>query len=662
MSATPVIPDPRPVYERAAGQLATLIAATRPGDLDAPTPCAEYDVRSLLGHVSSGATRVANAAEGGTSEGEDVPVWTADLPADRWSRTYDEARARMTAAWADDEKLDALVTVPWGRMPGRIVLAGSVMETVAHSWDLAEAIGWEDPLDPELGEFALAAAHQALPAEGREHAPFGEVREVPEDADVYARLAAWLGRDPEWDGGGVRGSAREGLSALKDAVRGSVLVPDDEGYDEERGGFQLGAWHRPEVLVAARNAEDVQAAVDYAHRHGLPLAVQATGHGLSRAARKGVLISTRHMTGIRIDAEERTAWIEAGVRAADLVAEAARHGLAPVNGSAPGVGVVSYTLGGGVGLLGRQFGYAADHVRRIDLVTGDAWALQVTAKSDPELFWGLRGGGGGFGVVTGMEIGLVPVERIFGGRLVFDGGQVAEEVLRTWQAWTASVPEELTSAVTLLPMPDFPGVPEPLRGRYLAQVHIAFNGSPEEGEKLVGPLRSIGSLLVDELREMPYAESATVFSEPDTPRSYRSTNLLLSDALEGDVLRTVLREAGPDAEAMCVLGMRHLGGAFSRTPEVPNAVSNKEAAYLLGVLSPLEGPGEEAVRALHERVLSPAHDRMAGRSLNFLYGPQDEETVRPVFGEETTVRLKRLKAAHDPKGILQFNHWAPERD
>ena len=659
MSATPAMADPRPVYERAARQLAALVAATPPGRLDAPTPCGDYEVRSLLGHVVNGALRVATAVEGGGADGEDVPAWAESLPPERWAGACEESRDRMAAAWADDAKLDVPVTIPWGRMPGRIVLAGSVMETVAHSWDLAKAIGREDLLDPGLGEFALAVARQALPAEGRGRRPFGDVREAPEDADVYARLAAWLGRDPDWRGGGVRPSAREGLGALKDAVHGSVLVSDDEGYDQERGGFQMGAWHRPEVLVAARSAEDVRAAVDYAHRCGLPLAVQATGHGLSRAAREGVLISTRRMTGIRIDAQERTAWIEAGVRAADLVAEAARHGLAPVNGSAPGVGVVSYALGGGVGLLGRQFGYAADHVRRLDLVTGDARTLQVTAESDPELFWGLRGGGGGFGVVTGMEIGLVPVERIFGGRLVFDGGEVAEEVLRTWQAWTVSVPEELTSAVTLLPMPDFPAVPEPLRGRYLAQVHIAFNGSPDEGEKLVEPLRAIGSLLVDELREMPYTESSTVFSEPDTPHSYRSTNVLLSGALEGDGLRTVLREAGPDAEVMCVLGVRHLGGAFSRTPEVPNAVGSKEAAYLLGVLSPLEGAGEEAARTVHGKVLSPAEGRMVGRSLNFLYGPQDEETVRPVYDEETAARLRRLRSACDPKGILRFNHWAP---
>ncbi|MBQ0864330.1 FAD-binding oxidoreductase [Streptomyces sp. RK75] len=446
--------------------------------------------------------------------------------------------------------------------------------------------------------------------------------------------------------------------ALRDAVRGSVLVPGDEEYEQECAGFQTGDVHRPDVVVAARTPQDVQAAVDHARQHGLPLAVQATGHGLGAPVRGGVLVSTRHMTDVRIDPTARTAWIQAGVRAGDLVAQAARHGLAPVNGSAPGVGVVSYTLGGGVGLLGREFGYAADHVRRIDIVTADARLRQVTAQSDPELFWGLRGGGGGLGVVTGLEIELVPVQRIFGGRLVFDGGLVAEEVLRVWQKWTESVPDELTSAVTLLPMPDVPGVPAPLRGRYLAQVHLAFSGSRDEGERLVEPLRDIGSLLVDEVREMPYEECASVFSEPDTPHSYRSANVLLgAEGLSDSALRSVLAAAGPSAEAMCVLSMRHLGGAFSRAPQVPNAVSYRGAGYLLYVLSPVSDPGEDVVRALHERVLAPVGDRALGRSANFLYGRQDRDTARAAYADEVAARLAHLKAEYDPQGLFRFNLW-----
>lgn len=447
---------------------------------------------------------------------------------------------------------------------------------------------------------------------------------------------------------------------LSGRVRGAVLVPGEEAYDKEATGFQRGDRHRPDVLVVAEDAADVRAALACARAHGLPLAVQATGHGLSQSARGGVLVSTRRMKGIQVDAEARTAWIEAGVQARDLVAEAARHGLAPVNGSAPGVGMVSYVLGGGLGLLGRQFGFAADHVRRIALVTGEARPCEVTAESDPELFWALRGGGAGhFGVVTGIEIELVPVEQIYGGRLVFDGGEAAEGVVNGWREWTRTVPEELTSAVSLLPMPDFPGVPEGLRGRYLAQVHIAFTGSEEEGERLVAPLRGLGPLLVDEVRTRPYTECASVFAEPEAPHSYRSANALLSDGFGPEEARSVLALTGPEAEAMCVLSVRHLGGAFAREPAEPNAVPHRDASFLLTVLSPLDGTDTTSVRALHSRVTDAVRARTVGRSLNFLYGPQDAAVVRDACTPGTLERLRKLKAEHDPQGLLRFTLGLP---
>ncbi|MBO8187329.1 TIGR03086 family metal-binding protein [Streptomyces spirodelae] len=206
MNSTPHIPDPRPLYARATAQLATVIATVRPERLDDPTPCEEYDVRALLGHVVSGARRIATVPEGGDGKGADVPEWTADVPAGQWPELYEDGRKRMLTAWESDEAMDAVVTVPWGRMPGRIALAGSVMETVGHTWDLARAIGWSGELDEEVARFALATAHQALPAEGREHLPFGETRQAPQSADTCTRLAAWLGRDPEWQ---VPGAARQ---------------------------------------------------------------------------------------------------------------------------------------------------------------------------------------------------------------------------------------------------------------------------------------------------------------------------------------------------------------------------------------------------------------------------------------------------------------------
>ncbi|MEV0349542.1 FAD-binding oxidoreductase [Nonomuraea sp. NPDC050680] len=236
-----------------------------------------------------------------------------------------------------------------------------------------------------------------------------------------------------------------------DILKGPVFRPGDEGYDDERAGFQALARHRPDVIVGATDAADVRAAVVMAAANGLPVAVQATGHGMPMAADGGLLISTRRMTGVRVDAETATARIEAGVRWARVIEEAARHGLAPLSGSAPSVGAVSYTLGGGLGLMARRYGYAVDQVRAVEVVTADGVLREVTAATEPDLFWALLGGRGNFGVVTALEIGLVPVTSLYGGGLFFD---LATDVVKRWAEWTLDLPEEMTSSIAVIPFPD----------------------------------------------------------------------------------------------------------------------------------------------------------------------------------------------------------------
>ncbi|MBT2481615.1 FAD-binding oxidoreductase, partial [Streptomyces sp. ISL-94] len=234
------------------------------------------------------------------------------------------------------------------------------------------------------------------------------------------------------------------FSWLVSRVEGEVFLPGGDGFDAERIGFQRAVTHRPDVIVGAVSAADVAAAVEFAGERDLPVAVQATGHGLSVAMDGGVLVSTRRMSGVRIDPAAETAWLEAGVRWEQVVPEAARHGLAPLNGSAPHVGAVSYVLGGGLALLGRTYGWAADHVRRMEVVTADARIKEITPDSDPDLFWALLGGKDNFGIVTGMEIALMPVERIYGGGLYFDTPHV-EDILHAWREWTTTTPEEMNS-------------------------------------------------------------------------------------------------------------------------------------------------------------------------------------------------------------------------
>ncbi|MEV8019381.1 TIGR03086 family metal-binding protein [Streptomyces sp. NPDC086554] len=188
-------PDPRPFFDRATGQLAALIATVRPEQLEAATPCDEYDVRRLLSHIVGGTRRFQVVGEGG--DGLAMPSFADDVMDDAWSAAYEKVRPATLDAWADDARLDAPVRVPWGDVPGRAALSGAVMEAVTHTWDLSEALGWPLELDQELARFALGVAHQALPTDRRgEGVPFGEVRNAPEGADTYGELAAWLGRAP----------------------------------------------------------------------------------------------------------------------------------------------------------------------------------------------------------------------------------------------------------------------------------------------------------------------------------------------------------------------------------------------------------------------------------------------------------------------------------
>lgn len=457
-------------------------------------------------------------------------------------------------------------------------------------------------------------------------------------------------------------AANSDVNDLK--VQGPVLAAGADGYDDERSGYQLMDPHAPAVIVGAAGEDDVREAVRHAAARGVRVAVQAGGHGLGAGLDGGVLISTRRMAGVRVDPAARTAWVEAGAPWQRVIEAAAEHGLAPLSGSSPGVGAVSYTLGGGVGLLARRYGFAADHVRRIDVVTADGRTRRVTAadpggSDDADLFWALRGGGGNFGVVTGMEIDLVPVREIYGGGLYFAVDEVPG-VLDAWRRWTETVPEEMTAALAMLPFPDLPMVPEPLRGRHVVQLQIAYSGPQDEARDLAAPLRALGTPLIDRLRTVPYTESATVFDEPDRPHAYRSSNRLV-DGLDPRALEAAPKLAGPDAPAMCVFQIRHLGGALARPPRVPNAVGNRGAAYSVNVLSPVE-PGEEAVvRDLHRDVLAPFAGRTVGRSFNFSFGPLDEDGVREVYEPGDYARLTGLKARFDPDGLFYANHPIPAR-
>lgn len=415
-----------------------------------------------------------------------------------------------------------------------------------------------------------------------------------------------------------------------------------KGYDEERLGFQRLNPHRPQHIIGATTPQDVQTAVDFARKNDLKLAVKASGHGHTNPLEGGVLLTTSRLDKVTVDPQAKTATIQAGATWQQVIDATAKYGLAPLSGSFPGVSAIPYTLGGGTGLMARQYGFAADHVRRIEVVTPDG----SRRTAEPELFWALRGGGGNFGVVTTLEIDLFDVPTLYGGSLYYDLA-AAPEVLETWRDWTTTVPDRVTSGVAILVFPDIPPVPAPLRGKHVAQLQLSIIGGP--GEDLVRPLREHGEPLIDTVGEIPYPESGKIFAEPERPDAYSSRNILLSNL---DSLNAITKLAGPEASAMCVIGIRHLGGALAQAPQIPNAVGHRDAQYSLTVLT----PGRKNLSKLQQTILAPAKEQVIGRSLNFSFGKLTEAEVREAFEPADYERLKKLKAEYDPTGLLQPNH------
>lgn len=438
---------------------------------------------------------------------------------------------------------------------------------------------------------------------------------------------------------------------------GPVLRPGDPDYDRERAGFNLIVDHQPALIVGATGAADVIAAVNHARERDLPVAIQATGHGVTIPADGALLINTSRMDGVRVDPAARTARIEAGVRSRRLVHEASAFGLAPLNGSAPSVGVVSFVLGGGVPLLGRRFGFAADHVREIDVVTADGQLRTVSPAREPDLFWALRGGKGNFGVVVSMELDLMPVARLYGGGLWFGAAHIPS-ALQAWAAWTAGVPDEMGSSVLLIRMPELPMIPEALRGRHLLHIRIAHSGDPAQGEALVRPLRQLAPTVMDTVRVMPYRDVGTIHDEPTVPVPFHGQHSMLA-GLNAPAVEALLAAAGPDAPPVpYFIEIRHFGGALSRPAKLPSP-GRRDAAFSVytGSIVPV-GPGEyEKARAQHQllhRAVRPF--ATGGGCANFLGGPHvTTADLRAAFLPEDFDRLVALKRRYDPGDLFRIN-------
>jgi FAD/FMN-containing dehydrogenase len=445
-------------------------------------------------------------------------------------------------------------------------------------------------------------------------------------------------------------------AALVTAVAGSVLLPGDSGYDDERAVFNLNHELLPAVIVVAQRAIDVQAAVAFAAGQHRPVLVKATGHQVVGTAQGAVLITTHRMNEVAIDPVRRTAKVGAGARWADVVQKGAESGLAPLNGSNPTVGVVGYTLGGGLSpTLGRSHGYAADHVRSLDVVTADGELRHVDAESDPELFWALRGGKGNFGVVTALEFGLFQVSRLYGGGIYFPGERMAD-VLRVWTAWLPDTPETMISSFAALRLPPLPQVPKPLRGVFAVSLRIAYDGTAEDGERLIAPLRAIAPAILDTVADMPYTAVASIHDEPTEPLPYYERSIMLRE-FPAPAQDKLVELVGPHSQTtMWIAELRALGGAWDREPAVPNAVATRGLPYvLLGVeVGPL--PEEQRLKESIAALLDGMAPWQGERRLVNNLAPEEVNDAVAIYGPERYERLAGVKKTYDPLNMFRLNH------
>ena len=436
---------------------------------------------------------------------------------------------------------------------------------------------------------------------------------------------------------------------------GRIVLPGDPDWDDVRQGWNLHNDQRPAAVALSESAEDVLTVVGFAQEHDLRVTVQSTGHNATAAGSMTdtILLKTSPMRGVHVDPVARRARAEGGAIWIDVVEAAGAHGLAALAGSAPDVGVVGYSLGGGLSWLGRRYGLAANHVEAIEVVTADGRPRRVDHDHDPELFWALRGGGGGFAIVTAIEFSLVEVPEVFAGAMFWPWERAAE-VLETWREATASVPDGVTSLGRLVQVPPLPEVPEFLRGRSFVVVEAAAVDGEASAAPMLEPLRAL-SPEMDTFATLPAPALSQLHMDPEEPVPGTGGQQLLADATS-ETIAELVRVAGPGSGSpLLSVEMRHLGGAFAIRPQGAGALGALDGRFMVFAVGMVMEPGDAAAIEAHVATMTNALARWkAGRAvMNFSEHPAD---LRSFFPTEVYDRLVAVKRRYDPDDRLVATH------
>lgn len=443
------------------------------------------------------------------------------------------------------------------------------------------------------------------------------------------------------------------LGGLRASVRGAILTPDAEGYDQSRTGWNLCGNHSPALVVKAVDEADVVAAVNFAQRQRLGIAVQGTGHGFASAC-SGVLVNTSAMKRVTIDPVAQTARVEPGVVWSEVIEQAQRFGLAPLSGSSPDVGVLGYTLGGGTGWLARRYGYAADSLVSADIVLADGRLVRASDVENADLFWALRGGGGNFGAVTALEFRLYPVSEFYGGGIYF-AIEDAATVLAAYRDWIRTAPETVSSRFAFLNVPPLPFIPAPIRGRWVLAIQACFLGTEAQGVDLFSPFRSVAAPLLDGIRMMPYSAIGTVANDPKEPQAMVIGTELLND-IPAALVDGIMQVVGAPSSAIKLVEVRHLGGAIAKLPESASAVGHRKAGFWINTIASAPDP---ATRGAVLREVARIGDAVepwttGGVLLNGL-DSNSAHRVPEAYSQENYSRLVGLKRKYDPGNLFRYN-------
>ncbi|MBV9174740.1 MAG: FAD-binding oxidoreductase [Chloroflexi bacterium] len=452
----------------------------------------------------------------------------------------------------------------------------------------------------------------------------------------------------------------EAIQDLDARTRGQVIRPADDGYDAARAVWNGMIDRRPELIVRCAGVADVIEAVRFGRQQSLQIAVRGGGHNVAGfgTCDGGLVIDLGPMKGVTVDAAARTAKAQAGLTWAEFDHETQAFGLATTGGLISSTGLAGFTLGGGIGWLLRKHGLTIDNLLSVELVTADGELVRANAAENAELFWGVRGGGGNFGIVTSFEYRLHPVGPIVLGGALFYTMDQAPAVMRRFRTWAKSAPEELTTLMVFLTAPPEPFVPPALVGTQMLAVALCYAGDIERGQTEIAELRSL-TPAIDLAGPIPYTALQRMFdaSAPRGIRSYWKTAYL--DELSEPVVDMLLENAQrmQKLSPFCAIHVHHAGGAASRASGGETAFGRRDAQFVLNLPACWMDPAQDAEHIAWVRETHDAISRFAGNGayLNFLGGEDGEERVRAAYGADTYARLAALKRQYDPENVFRLN-------